>query len=139
MPTVEKFSHEMVEKVLKAHNWKYFVDNDGDFRVDFAYDEDTGCEVGFYCIITGSKKQIYSVRVHSSTRIKKTDWDRVLFLCNTWNETKRWPKAYLHVRDREKDSTGVVYLEEQIDLEPGIHQELLDDFTVTVFTGGNSF
>jgi len=139
MPTVQKFSRSMIEKYLKAKNLKFLRDSDGDFRISFAYDEDTGCKLDVWFIAGGPQGDIYYVGVHSDKRIPKSDWGRAVMLCNTWNKERRWPKAYLYVHDPSTDTVGSIRLEEQIDLEKGIHQELLDDFTDTVIASANLF
>jgi len=139
MPTVQKFDRSMIEKYLKSVNLKYLRDSDGDFVAQFAYDEDTGCELTLYLIAAGQKNEIYVIRVLSDKRIPKSDWGRAMMLCNTWNDERRWPKAYLHVANPDKDTIGTIVLEEQIDLEKGIHQELLDDLTTTILMGAHLF
>ncbi len=139
MPTVQRFDRNMIEKHLKARSVKYLRDSDGDFRIEFAYDEDTGCELTVWLIAAGTQNQIYDVLVVSNKRIPKSDWARAIMVCNTWNKEWRWPTAYLYVSDPSTDTTGTIRLEQQIDLEPGIHQELLGDFTDTIITGAFAF
>lgn len=139
MAKVEKFHRGMIEKVIRARNWKFLVDSDGDFRVRFAYDDDTGCEMDLYLGAEGSQSSIYTIRVTTSKHIAKSQWDRALTACNTWNREKRWPKAYLDVRDPSVDTTGTIILEHGIELKTGIHQELLHDLTMTVWAAANRF
>ena len=40
MAIVQNLDHSMVEEFLKANDYHYTIDSDGDFRVEFAYDED---------------------------------------------------------------------------------------------------
>jgi len=139
MPTVQKFDHTMIEKYLKNRELKYLRDSEGDYRVDFAYDEDTGCEMTVWLIASGRNHEIYSVLVLSDKAIPKSDWGKAAMLCNTWNKERRWPKAYLFVRDPATDMRGEIRLEQQIDLEQGIHQELFNDFTNTMILGSFLF
>ena len=139
MPTVEKFSQAMLEKYVKARGWKYLRDGDGDFRVDFAYDDSTGCELTLWLIADGRQKEIFYVRVASDKRIPKTDWARAMMICNTWNKDRRWPKAYLNVRNPDTDTTATIALEQHLDCEKGIHQELLEDFANTIWATSISF
>lgn len=139
MPTVQKFDRSMIERFLKSRNLKYLVDSEGNYRVEFAYDESTGCELTVLLIAAGSRRQIYQIVVLSDKRIPRKDWERAIMACNTWNKENHWPKAYLYVSDPSKDNFGMIMLEGQIDLEKGIHQELFDDFTDTIIVAAHSF
>ncbi len=134
MATVQKFDHSMIERSLRASQMKFLRDSDGDFIVQFGYSDDMGCELDVYLIVGGRQADIYNVMGMSNMRIPKNDWGRAVMLCNTWNKEKRWPKAYLNVKD-PNDATATIIVEQQIDLEKGIHQELLDDFTLTMISG----
>lgn len=139
MSTVQNFDRSMIERFLRGRNLKYLVDSDGDFVVQFAYDQAIGCALTVHLMASGPREWIYYVMVVSDKRIPKHDWGRAVMLCNTWNKEKRWPKSYLHVADPANDSVGMIRLEEQLDLEKGIHQELLEDFTHTVIVCANMF
>jgi len=134
MSTVEKFSRLMIEKHLKSHDLKYLTDPDGDFFVHYAYDSEIDCEMTVYLGAEGKNNEIYCIRVSTDRRFGRDQWGPCLIACNTWNEKRRWPKAYLY--RREDDEEAQIMLETQIDLEKGVHQELLDDITMsTVFAG----
>jgi len=138
MPVVRTFNKELIEAYLRRKNLKFLVDSDGDYRVDYAYDEECGCEMTVWMILGGSKKDIYCVRVNTDKRIAQRDWGKAVLICNQWNKEKRWPKAFLYYRDAEAEH-GDILLEGQIDLEQGIHQELFDDFTNTVIATAFQF
>jgi len=133
MPTVEKFGSSMLEKYVKKQGWKFLRDSDGDYRVAFSHDDSVGCELTLWLIAGGQKDEILMVLVSSNKRIQKNDWPRVIGLCNTWNRTRRWPKAYLHIEDPAKDVAAEIRLEGQLDLERGVHQELVNDFCDTIW------
>ena len=135
MPIVRALDRSMIEHCLRSDNLRFLRDNDGDFRVEFGYDEETGCEVTFSLSVVGPKSEVYSIVAFSDRRVPTYEWDRALRLCNQWNEERRWPKAYLYMRD----NIGNIILEQQIDLEEGIHQELLDDFTRTAIVSSIQF
>lgn len=139
MPSIKKFDRRMIKNFLDKAELNYFTDKDGDFTINFAYDEELGCELSFWFIVTGSNDEIYQVLISSDKDIPKSQWARVLMLCNTWNEEMRWPKVYLHIDDIDNDTTGNILLEEQIDLEQGIHQELLNDYTETILSTSFQF
>ena len=139
MPTVQKFDRNMIERYLKSRSWKYLIDSDGDYRVEFAMDDEAGCELTVWLIMGGPNKEIYDCMIWSSRRVKKEEWGKAILMCNDWNKQKRWPKAYVYVRDRNTDTVGDIRLEQQMDLETGIHQELFDDFTSTIISGAHAF
>ncbi|MUG96850.1 hypothetical protein F7734_32720 [Scytonema sp. UIC 10036] len=140
MSTVQTFDRNMIKNYLDSkQSWKYLQDQNGNFVVEFARDEDTGCELSLWMTVEGENKSIYAVRVYSDKRISKKDWGRAMKLCNEWNAHKRWGKAFLHINNPDTDTTAQILVEEEIDLETGIHQELLNDFTNTVFVSANNF
>jgi hypothetical protein len=139
MAVVEQFSRAMIEKYLRAVGMRFLRDEDGDFLVQFGYSEPQGCELSLYFIAGGQKNEIYTLRAFSDRRFTRDQWSKVVTLCNTWNSERRWPKAYMDVKNSDADAFGVILLEEQIDLEKGIHQELLDDFSNTFVVTVGSF
>ncbi len=139
MAVVQRFEPGMVEKYCKSFGLHYLKDAEGDFRVDFSFDEECGCELTLWLMIKGTQSQIYVVRLLSATRIPRSEWPRAIDACNTWNRDHRWPKAYLNAYNPETDAVGFVEVEQQIHLEKGIHQELLDDFTSRTVAGGFEF
>jgi hypothetical protein len=139
MPAVRKFDQDMIKKYLKAFNLKYLIDSDGDFLVQFSYTDEWGTALKVYLILAGTQKDVYAIKVYSDTRIPKKDWSRALDLCNTWNKEKRWPKACLHVDNPATDTSGMIVVEQHIDLEKGIHQELFNDYTSTILMGAFQF
>ncbi len=139
MPTVQKLDYRMIEKYLKGRDLKYLRDSDGDYQVGFTYDEDFGCSLTVWLIVSGQSRDTYMVLVMSDKHIPKSDWARAIMLCNTWNKERRWPKAYLSVNNPDADTIGEIRLEHQIHLKMGIHQELLNDFTDMAISGAYLF
>ena len=139
MATVGNFNRSMIENYLRDKNLKFLIDRDGDFRVEFGYDNDLGCDITVYFTAEGRSENVYTIRIFSDKRISKSDWGRAIMLCNTWNKDKRWPTAYLQVSNPDTDRTGKINLEYHLDLSQGIHQELLDDWTNTIISCGITF
>ncbi|NJP05672.1 MAG: YbjN domain-containing protein [Chloroflexaceae bacterium] len=139
MSVVEPFSLAMVERYIQKRGWKFLRDQDGDYRVDFAYSDERGCSLSLWMIAEGAESEIYTVRVYSDKRIPRDDWMHVIRLCNEWNRDRRWPKAYLHAPSDEEMLTAPVHLEYQIDLETGIHQELLEHLTESILSSSHAF
>ena len=139
MAVVEQFSRSMIERYLRVNQLRSLRDSDGDFHVEFGYEDETGCELTVLLEATGAEQSIYSVVVVSNRRVPRNEWGRVVALCNEWNEDTRWPKAYFHVRSAASDMHGSVILEEHIDLEAGIHWELFESWTTLVIGAGFRF
>lgn len=138
MRVVKDFNHDMIEGYLKAKDLNYLRDRDGDFVVQFGGSSKTGCNLELMIQVEGSHKQILVVRIIGQRPIPKSDWGRVVMLCNDWNRKSRWPKAFLYY-EGPNAAEGKIMLEEQIDLGTGIHQELLNDFIETVFGSSVAF
>ena len=132
MPKVEEFSRKMVERTLDDMNVRYLRDKDGDFVALFGEDEKAGCEIRLHVIITGSRNQILRAAMLSDADVRSVDAGLLYRVCNTWNREHRWPRAYV-------DGDGDIVLEEYVDLDKGIHQELLRDFMLTVMATGFQF
>jgi hypothetical protein len=139
MAVVQPFTRSMIEQCLRSTQTKYLKDSDGDFIVQFNYSDEIGCDFDILIMAGGKNADICSVTGRANKRIQKNDWGRAIMICNTWNKEKRWPKAYLYVQDPATSTSGAVYLEQQIDLSPGVHQELLNDFIFTTISGVISF
>jgi hypothetical protein len=138
VPTVEIFSEAMLRSYLASRLLAYQMDQEGDYRVTLPYAEELGCSLDLWFLIGGRDRQILSVRGVGHRPIPRVEWQRALELCNEWNRDRRWPKAYLFARD-PADPEGAIFLEENIDLAPGIHQELLDAWLDTMRSASLEF
>jgi hypothetical protein len=127
----------MIENYLRARNIRYLRDSDGDFCVNFGPQGEIRHTIRVWLLAGGTGQQVYVIRGHAEKRYPRSRWADCLLMCNTWNRDRRWPKAYLDNSDPNSD--GEIVLEEQIYVEKGIHQELLDDFSDTVISAIFSF
>jgi hypothetical protein len=139
MSPVRTFDHTMIQAFLKSSGLKYLTDSDGDYVVEFSYNPDLDCELSYWFIVGGKDRDIYRVAVHTNKRLAQQQIGQAIVLCNEWNRERRWPKAYVNLVDSSGVSYGEIILEEQLNLEAGIHQELLNTFTLTVMVTGESF
>ncbi|MCX6741502.1 MAG: YbjN domain-containing protein [Candidatus Parcubacteria bacterium] len=137
MMEVKPFNREMIEAFLKSNDLPYDVDEDGDISFGFSGDEKTGCAMRIWLMVAGENKDVYDLRIYADRTFPKEEWSKAVMACNEWNDAKRWPKAYFHVSD--PDTEGQVDCEGDIDLEAGIHQELFDDFSLTIITRAQAF
>jgi hypothetical protein len=137
--SVQKFTRAMIKRYLDTQGLSYLRDTPGDFRVDFAYDDDLGCAISFWLMAVGQREEIFGLEARSTKRFSRDSWDWALFLVNEWNKRMRYPKAYFLVADPETDKTGEIRLEQYLDLERGIHQDLFDSTVYTMMGGATRF
>src|SRR5690349_20162023 len=134
MGYVEPFSQAMIEAFLEEDGLTFLRDRDGDFIVQFGYDDEIEGLPRFLLAVSGDDQEQYCLRGDTFQRIPKSDWDRVLRLCNEWNALYKMPKVYLEVDDPNTSTTGRVVCEQWINLDPGIHQELVNHLTSSFFS-----
>lgn len=134
MGIAENFSHAMIEAFLEEDGLHYLRDQDGDFIVQFGYDDEIDGHPRFLLAVGGADHEQYCLRGDTFRRITRIDFDRVLRLCNEWNAHYKMPKVYFEVDDPNLSTTGRVVCEQWIDLEVGIRQELVNHLTSTFFS-----
>ncbi len=134
MRFVESFGHGMIEAFLDEDGLQYLRDRDGDFIVQFGYDEEIEGHPRFLLALSGEHHEQLCLRGDTLRRIARSDWDRMLRLCNEWNAHYKMPKVYFEVDDPNTSSTGRVVCEQWLDLEVGIHQELVNHLIGTFFS-----
>jgi hypothetical protein len=139
MATVQNFDRSVIESYLTNRGLRFTRDDDGDFVVQFPYQEELGCEVILVFCAEGPQEDVYSVRLISNKRIPKDEWERIMSLCNDWNKEKRFPKAFLDIRITAEETLAIVVLEQHLHLKPGVHQDLFDDWTDIMVSGGFQF
>ncbi len=139
MGIVESFGRGMIEAFLEDSELHYLRDRDGDFVVEFGYDEEVLGHPRFMLVVSGEDQDQYCLRGDTLRRIAKFDWDRSIRLCNEWNAQYKLPKVYLEIDDPNASTTARVVCEQWINLEAGVHQELINQMTSTFFTACFSF
>ncbi|MCL2788971.1 MAG: YbjN domain-containing protein [Micrococcales bacterium] len=109
-------TRERIEAVLKAHDWTYHIDSDGD--VGGLWDNSI-----FFFSQLGQQKEILQVRGrwHQSQPIERRADIRALI--DEWHDTKIWPKGYTKVDDQGK---CWVFGEHSVDWEHGVADKQLD-------------
>lgn len=125
---VGQISSAQVESIIRAKNLPYHVDGDGDIVLELPHHEAIGRHITAWCMLTGATRSIYCIRVVTDKAIPQPDWGRAILLCNSWNRDYRWPKAYLYYQSVES-AAGEIVLEGQLDVEYGITEQQLTDFT----------
>jgi Putative bacterial sensory transduction regulator len=138
-PAPRVFSREMIKRYLDGQGLTYLRDAPGDFRVDFAHDDDLDCALSFWIMAVGADDEILGVEARSTRRFSRESWDWALYVVNEWNKRMRYPKAYFFVAEPHEDKTGEIRLDQYVDLEKGIHQQLFDSIVFTVMGGATRF
>jgi hypothetical protein len=136
---VRTFTRDMIRRYLDGQGLAYLRDAAGDFRVDFAHDDDLDCAISFWVMAVGSQGEILGVEARSTKRFPRENWDWALYVVNEWNKRMRYPKAYFFVSDPDEDRTGEIRLDQYVDLEKGVHQELFDSIVFTIMGGATRF
>ncbi len=134
MGFVENFGHPMIRAFLEDSELHYLQDCDGDFVVEFGYDEEISGHPRFMLVAAGDDHDQYCLRGDVMKRVARAEWDRQIRLCNEWNALYKLPKVYLEVDDPNASATGRIVCEQWINLDPGIHQELVNHLTSTFFS-----
>lgn len=131
MECVEPFSHAMIESFLEHDGLHYLRDQEGDFVVQFSFDEEIKGHPRFLLAISGDDQEQYCLRGDTLQRIDRPDWNRTLSLCNEWNAQYKMPKVYLQIDDPSTSTSARVVCEQWVDLEVGVHQDLVNHLTRT--------
>jgi hypothetical protein len=140
MAEVQTFTQAMIESYLREKEWNYLTDRKGNFQMNFSADEATGYAWTVFFSAMGERNDIYQVFVRANHDFPQSQWPEIVDLCNDWNSRRFYPTAYLLKKDLESaNPIGTVVLEHSIDLEKGIHQELLNDFTSCAYFGAINF
>jgi hypothetical protein len=134
MGFVESFGHPMIEAFLEEDGLHYLRDRDGDFIVQFGYDDEIDGHPRFLLAVAGDDQEQLCLRGDTLRRVARSDWDRALRLCNEWNAQYKMPKVYFEVDDPNTSTTGRFVCEQWLDLEVGLHQELLNHLAGTFFS-----
>jgi hypothetical protein len=104
-----------LEAALRAQDWKYRVDSDGD--VGGVWDGNF-----FYFFLSGTKKAILNIQSRWRKDLPPSMLGELVAELNEWHRSHRWPKAYAVVKDPEH---LLVLAELQIDWETGVTDEQL--------------
>jgi hypothetical protein len=139
MGFVEPFGHEMIEAFLEESELQYLRDRDGDFVVEFGYDEKIGGHPRFLLAVAGDDHEQYCLRGDTMRRVSRPDWERMIRLCNEWNALYKMPKVYFEVDDPNLSTTGRIVSEQWLNLEAGVHQALVNQLTSTFFSASFGF
>jgi hypothetical protein len=93
----QQLSREMIRRYLEEDGAEYDVDEEGGFSFSYDYDDECACELTVWLTLPHS--DIYTIEVHEERTFPRSESDRLLRICNTWNERERYPIAILYPED----------------------------------------
>lgn len=122
-------TNDLIIAAFETRGYKYFTDSDGD--IGGYWDENL-----FYFFRMGNDHEVLVIRVRSQRTFTTDDIPRLFSFCNSWNDDKLWPKAYVHVADGDGGNKVYVYGELATDLEHGVTPEQLDQLLLCGISSG---
>lgn len=129
--TIQPFTLDTIERLLKRKEISYWRSDQKTCLVFLGYDQDSDRCLRSSHAIEGKNESIYCLRVVGDRRVDAKDYGRARELCDQWNGSYRWPRAYLEIPTLADGAgvpaSGLLVLDYQLDLEKGIHQSLFDD------------
>jgi hypothetical protein len=111
----ERLTRELVKRVLRKLDVTFLTDSDGDFKIEFGRNDDSGLPVVAWIMIGG--KDVLQIRTHAEREIPRDQWGTAISLCNEWNTEKLWPKVYL--RPADEAIPALLICELSLDLSTG--------------------
>jgi hypothetical protein len=131
MSEVKPINSGRIRRILDDLSLSHREDEDGDLIGSLQADKDVSYGVGFVISLKGDNKNLLEVTiVPQGNDVPSERKGESLLWCNTWNATKGWPKAYFH------EQHSKIIGEFSIDIEKGIHDELLKDMLLKAIGGG---
>jgi len=132
MSTVRPFNKERILEYIKNNDLRHLTDADGDYLVRFG---NNGISFDCYMLAGGSRGEVLTLMASRQKQYDRKQWAACMEACNDWNQGHRWPGAYLRITD---DSAQIV-CEWHVDLEKGVHQELMEDMIDTFIGSTHQF
>jgi len=136
MAQVQPLSKELIEQAIRARPWRFMVDSDGDFRIEFATDTVLGDLNAFFSLV-GTNKDALRCFGFFDLEIQSEHFSQAIFLCNEYHNKFSWPCIYLHLVEKDGKKVGRLWCQEAHTLEKGIHVEGLLEL-LRQFVGGSA-
>ncbi|MCL1872243.1 MAG: YbjN domain-containing protein [Promicromonosporaceae bacterium] len=122
----QPITRDRVEAVMKAHDWKYFIDSDGVLGGRWE-----SSDVYFNLLtLFGDTPDGLQVRAYWRRELPAAAEVAAATVANRWNRDKLFPKVYVSV-DR---GTLTVRAEGNFPLRHGVADDQLDDFVNSTIT-----
>jgi hypothetical protein len=129
--TIQPFTLGTIECYLKGRNLSMWKADGNAILVFLGYDKVCDRGVRAMHFVEGKRNTVYRLRIVADRRVDVADYAKARELCDKWNASYRWPRAYLEILNMgegegEADS-GLLALDYQLLLDKGIHQALFND------------
>jgi hypothetical protein len=124
MSNVQSLSFDRVKSVLKKLGVDIYGEDEDGLIVKLRAIEELPHDV--ICHVDIRRDDVLHVLVESTKVVPESKIGEAIFFCNTWNAYRLWPNTWIKAFLNEKTSklSGMY----AIDLETGVHEELLEDF-----------
>lgn len=127
MSNLQPFTGALIAECLRDRGVKFMTDDEGACLARFGSNNVPLGNLDVWLSPDGSDRDIFLVRAIAEMEFSEPEHAGVTRICNEWNSTRRWPKAYLRVDD--DGGSGQVFLEEQLLIRgQGISKELVITF-----------
>lgn len=141
--TIQPFTAETLQAHFRNKNLTYLRNDEGLFLVFMGYDKPSDRRVQIIHSVEGKRNSVYRLRIVADRRVDAKDYTLARELCNTWNDSFRWPRAFLEIPslgegEGEPDS-GLLVMDYQLLLDKGIHQALFDDLVESAVSASWDF
>jgi hypothetical protein len=123
--TTAPVTRELLERALKEIDQSYLTDSDGDLRVSYALDDKAGFPPAVFLFL---EDNFLRYMMSGTFAVPRARWGEALAALNEWHEARRWPRAFLYIKDVEKDDAAPVVADWAIDVEKGASTEQLGDW-----------
>ena len=132
MNAVLPFSMATIERHLADRELAYWRNSQTlSVMVYMGYDQPSDRSTRIQHSVQGGDGSVYQLKMMGDRRVERADFGRALELCNRWNESYRWPRAFLEIPNAEEDGpepgSALLAMDYQLCLAKGIHQALFDD------------
>jgi len=129
--TVRPFTLETIEDHLKRKEITCWKADQKICLVFMGYDQESDRCVRVMHFVEGKHDTVYRLRVVADRRVDAKDYTRARELCDKWNGSYRWPRAFLEIPTLDEGAgvpgSGLLVMDYQCQLAKGIHPALFDD------------
>lgn len=124
---LDRFVRRAVERALTDTGFTYRTDDDGDYIVEFEYDQIADCILDFAFVVTTQKISTLDLLCHSDKDFTTKNLHALINLCNQWNSMRRWPKAYVIQKNNsvDKEVYGKIVLENSLSIQDEVNYAII--------------
>jgi len=134
MDTIEPLTMPLIERALKAGTYNYMTDSDGDYRINYDTETSLG-HLNLVVSVGGERKDLFRIYGWFDNKIPEARLSQAIYFCNQYHRNYLFPTVYVVIAEEDGIRKGRFWVQQTFDLEKGIHQEGLLNFT-RMFVGG---